>query len=318
MKPIHIGGDHRLKKDHSISFKISELLDMLDIGRGPNGKGEYFAYDPFKVESEPSLHITPRDDNPEYAIVYRFGAEDDKEYAKQLREYLDDPNPQPTEKNEPIKFTKAGVVSSLDPEEWWVEKTSVPWELWERLGCKIEPTGVGFTFPTHGYTKLRFTGTKKYEWDPSGQDDTPPLWPELPTTLPEIIYLTEGESDTGSAWALGFHAHGLTKGTGTPINSRLIKSIRDRGANEIRVLFDADKSGYDAAIRVDETAIAVSGVKIVPIDISNLLDPETNQKDLNDLVRAIPEKSWPLVIEKIEQLAAEAPVRQPFTIRGEE
>ena len=166
--------------------------------------------------------------------------------------------------------------------QWWEEYTGIPWIEWEGWGAQSNKTGVEFTWESSRIVKKRLTGQKVFVWEPDGAA-APPLWPEPRGTLPQRIWITEGESDCGVLRHIGLPAFAITKGVGV---KRAVRGVWTRlstlGVSEIVLAFDQDEPGQKGAL--DVAALASSeGLKVFRLDLQPLLNPLLGEKDLRDL-----------------------------------
>ena len=176
--------------------------------------------------------------------------------------------------------------------KWWSEKTGVPADVWERLGCVEHGKGVEFTFATTEQSKVRMPPKEMY-WTHDDLD-TPALWPYPQDDLPEHVMLTEGESDCGTAHAAGLpFAFAITKGAGGALPPGWAQALSARGAKEITICGDADDSGQRFTARATAEALdAALLVNVVHID--SIVDPFTGVADLNSLWRLCSDMENPL------------------------
>jgi len=171
---------------------------------------------------------------------------------------------------------------SKDPAgAWWEKYTGVPWDEWESWGTLETKDGVAFCWSSSPVKKVRKTGTKAFEWIPA-KATAPPLWPQVPDKLPSRVWLAEGESDVGILRHLGFEAFGITKGAHTRLPYSVWRTLRDRGATEIILCFDADEAGVEAAYNL-RMEITQANLQPIIVDLAPGLDPLMGEKDLRDL-----------------------------------
>lgn len=172
--------------------------------------------------------------------------------------------------------------SSGDGLDWWAERTGVSRTIWEDLGCAAYKDGVAFTFEDRNVLKIR-KPPKEILWTPKGAD-APPMWPMPSSQLPKHVWITEGESDCGTATAAGHTAFAVTKGAGTELPETWAEVFAARGVEEVTVCADWDKSGKEFS-KALEKQIVDAGLTCNTVHLEKILDPFEGGNDLNFLWR---------------------------------
>lgn len=167
---------------------------------------------------------------------------------------------------------------------WWAERTGVSRSIWQDLGCESYKDGVAFTFDGRNVLKIR-RPPKEIIWTPKGAD-APPIWPMPGDTLPKHVWITEGESDCGTATAAGHTAFAVTKGAGTELPDTWAEVFASRGVEEVTVCADWDKSGKEFS-RAVEKQVVDAGLTCNTIHLDRILDPFEGGNDLNFLWRYV-------------------------------
>lgn len=166
--------------------------------------------------------------------------------------------------------------------QWWVEKTEIPEETWEALGCTEEGGGVAFLFEGEQIRKVR-ANEKEYRWVPA-KGVTPSLWPYPEEELPEHIWITEGESDCGTARFAGYHAYAATKGAQTPLSIVEFQALASRGVQEVTIC--TDRGGEVFAAHLAKAATDAF-LRVNIVDFTRVIDPFSGIKDLNDVWKEV-------------------------------
>ena len=198
--------------------------------------------------------------------------------------------------------------SSGDGLSWWAKRTLVSTTIWESLGCVAYKDGVAFTFEGKDILKIR-RPPKDILWTPKGSD-APPMWPIPETVLPKHVWITEGESDCGTATAAGHKAFAVTKGAGTELPATWAEVFAARGVEEITICSDWDKSGIEFR-RMLEKQVVDAGLTCNTIHLENILDPFEGGNDLNFLWRYVdgdPVAFNSVLAEATERVMARYPI----------
>lgn len=188
--------------------------------------------------------------------------------------------------------------------EWWVDKTGVPWEVWQALGVEAEQKEIHFVFEGFNLYKYRVAGGKEFGWSDRG-DNKPPLWPVPEDSLPSHIAITEGESDCGTARHLGYHAFAVTKGAGKGEKRYLrapeFEALVKRGAREVTLFGDMDESGHEMMEMTSKAAIT-AGLAVNKVHLDLILDPFLGVNDLNGIWKEMGgEGERKLILKKLEE-----------------
>lgn len=167
--------------------------------------------------------------------------------------------------------------------EWWVSKTKVERSVWEAMGVEEDRHGVAFMNEFPPCAKVRYP-PKKIEWRGTDEYDAPPLWPIPEDDLEEHIWITEGESDAGTARAAGYQAYAATKGSGGALLPSVYAALWDRGAKEITICGDSDAAGIQFRDR-EATAAIDAGFTVNVTRLEEVVGPFSGLSDLNGLWR---------------------------------
>lgn len=179
----------------------------------------------------------------------------------------------------------SGVTLSL-PLKWWADYCGVPESFIASLPLHHESGSIAFEFDGN-VEKRRKAGAKAFVWQPPGVS-TPVLWPVPPAALPSTIWIFEGESDATVARYAGLEAYAVTKGAEGALSIPQVLALKQRGASEAVICFDADDAGRKGAAKLAE-AIGQAGltVKVLDLAAGGIVDPLAGQKDLRDAWRAL-------------------------------
>jgi hypothetical protein len=256
---------------YSINWWISHLNS---VSKTPDG---YMALCPAHDDRKQSLSLKL---DKEEVLVHCFAGckfED-------ILHAIEDPSEPTTPK---VKVTRTSKPMTEDAlRSWWVEYTGVPIEEWESWGVQFAKSKVYFTWPGVSSVKTRRYNSKEFGWEGSGPK--PPLWPMVPEILPEVVWLTEGESDLGVLKHLGFTAFSITKGAGAEIPREVWESLFTRGARTIVLAFDQDAPGQLGAQKAIETSVKTD-LEVIQVSISTLLNPLNGEKDIRDIYKRLGE-----------------------------
>ena len=173
------------------------------------------------------------------------------------------------------------------PIEWLAQYTSLSEEFLATQSIDFSHRGkVGFVFPHSKAVKWREVKSgAKGMWE-VGEDAPPPLWPELPPELPEVVFLTAGETDCLCLRATGVEAFALTKGEMGLPPAHLLKDMARRGAEEIVYTADIDEVGKQAAANLLRRIEDV-GLTCKLLDLTDHLDAALGEKDVRALTRRV-------------------------------
>lgn len=150
---------------------------------------------------------------------------------------------------------------------------------WRNYGLHIHEDEIEFSWYEESVaSKFRSTQGKKFNWS---MGPKPPLWPQIPESLPEEIYITEGEGDCLVLLSLGYCAFSLTGGTQTPIELSLLDVLYDRGVKKVYLCLDQDTAGIKAQKKLTELFAQTDILCVIP-NMAKILCPEYGEKDLRD------------------------------------
>lgn len=178
-------------------------------------------------------------------------------------------------------------VLAPTPIDWLASYTSLSPDFLLTQSIDFSHRGkIGFVFPHSRAVKWReVKGGVKGSWTVN-EDNAPPLWPELPDELPEVIFLTAGETDCLCLRATGVEAFALTKGEMGLPPAHLFRDMARRGAQEIVYTADVDDTGHQSAgllvQRVDE-----AGLECTLLDLTSHLNAALGEKDVRALTRRV-------------------------------
>lgn len=201
-----------------------------------------------------SLHVT--DKSPKLPLVHCFAGCAYSDIERAAKDTAEHPAPR-----QPRKRASQPIVVPSDwkgrPLEWFSQVVfggKIPVSFIEALGAKGVGDEIHLTFPHNGIAKVRKIADKKYTWNKSGAY-TPPLWPMPEDTLEETIYLTEGETDGICARFLGLPAYAITHGANASLPFAVWRTLRQRGAAHVVLMFDQDEAGEKAIRQYTDDAI---------------------------------------------------------------
>lgn len=171
--------------------------------------------------------------------------------------------------------------TKADPRRWWSEYTGIAAVDWETWGVQFTKVSVDFTWQTTNVKKKRLNGTKTFQWYPE-HSAAPPLWPDVPTKMPDTIYIVEGESDTGVLRRIGRPAWSLTKGAGTKNFGPVWKILYSRGVRTVILVVDADEAGARGLLGL-RTQAETAKLAVGTVHVEKLIDPLLGEKDLRNV-----------------------------------
>lgn len=258
---------------------LSWWLDRLETAT-PNGDG-YMALCPAHDDRNPSLSITSMSDNDvrikcfagcTYTAIIE-ALEEKPAAFNGITVTKHKKNPEKTVSTLPAD-TKASA--------WWMQYTGVSIEEWESWGVRFTKDEIVFGWKDLVSEKHRKMGTKEFFWTPEGCA-SPPLWPQIPSTLPERVYLCEGESDAGVFRHLGFEAYALMKGVkGVSKTSPMWNALFMRGCREIVFVLDLDDASQKQVDTYVESARG-AGMQTHVLRLNGIVDPLLGEKDPRDV-----------------------------------
>lgn len=207
-------------------------------------------------------------------------------------------------KNGSVSSPLAAKVIAPLPIEWLAQYTSLSQDFLATQDIDFSHRGkFGFVFPHSKAIKWRDISSKaKGSWD-VGEDAPPPLWPELPETLPEVIFLTAGETDCLCLRATGVEAFALTKGEMGLPPPHLFRDVAKRGAQEIVYTADVDDPGHQAAGKLSHL-VEDAGLECTLLDLTLHLNAALGEKDVRALTRRVG-------VAKLRELLEEEYLRAP-------
>jgi hypothetical protein len=249
-----------LRPPRQDAHPLSWWRDLLDAVE-PQSNGSILGRCPAHDDGRPSLHVTPEGTG---SFVYCFAGCTHQDVLAAVEG--SDPRP----KNGKVPHATArGILTH--PLDWAAQYTGVPRRVIEALGVTADKEhNVCFSFP-NGTQKRRKAGTKDFDWVPE-KAFCPPLWPVPGDTLPEVVYLTEGETDAIVLRARHLEAFALTKGAKGVLTPSQIEALGRRGVKRIVVGFDADAAGRKASEEqvAHIVAAGIEGATICPPDYDPL------------------------------------------------
>jgi len=159
------------------------------------------------------------------------------------------------------KLLELGIIEGVSNNESYVCHTW-PSDLTSRAHC-------------------RNMGTKDITWTP-GSGPSPDFWPMFPDTMPDTIYVTEGESDCTVLRTGGLKdAYAVTKGaSGVPDHSYLA-ALKQDGLQNVFLVFDRDEPGCKGAKKL-QAAFEAAGTIATSIDITPLINVRKYENDIQD------------------------------------
>lgn len=231
----------------------------------------------------------------------------------------------------PLAVTK---VLAPTPLEWLAAYTSLSQAFLATQDIDFDYKGkIGYVFPHSRAIKWRDISEKggpKGNWD-TNEDSPPPVWPELPEELPEVVFLTAGETDCLCLRATGAEAFALTKGEMGLPPAHLFKEMTKRGAQEVVYTADVDEVGKQAAGKLLRL-IDDAGLEGRLLDLTEHLNAALGEKDVRALTRRVGVQSLRVILEteylrppelpnNMAEFVAQAPpeipwVMTPLIVRG--
>lgn len=191
-----------------------------------------------------------------------------------------------------------------EPIEWLASYTSLSVDFLATQSIDFSNRGkIGFVFPHSRAVKWReVKGGVKGTWTVN-EDNAPPLWPELPAVLPEVVFLTAGETDCLCLRATGVEAFALTKGEMGLPPLHLLRDMHRRGAREIVYTADVDDVGHQSAGRL-ANLVEEAGLECTLLDLTTHLDAALGEKDVRALTRRVG-------VARLQELLEEEYLRPP-------
>jgi len=201
--------------------------------------------------------------------------------------------------SETILSHNTAPVQEGDALEQLAEYLHMDMESLNRLNLPLHADGQEwvFRFGDGLPEKRRHVGEKKFRWHPEG-GNTPPLWPLPDEKLPDVVYLTEGETDGIIARHIGLTAFAVTHGANGALKPEHAEALCGRGVRRVGILFDADEAGRTGAKKLAQV-LRKAGLEVGIVNLLEAgLDPLRGEKDLLDLWRRIRNRNT--LREKVE------------------
>ncbi len=275
--------------------KVAITLEQI-LGQAADVKQEsnhsWFVTCPAHDDPSPSLHVTQQ---PDHSVVFHcfagctYGQIIEAFQGFQPVEKAVESNGHPNNGHKngngsgPITMAAIGMT----PIEWLAAYTSLSQEFLASQSIDFSHRGkVGFVFPHSRAVKWReVRSAAKGSWEVH-EDNPPPLWPELPPTLPAVVFLTAGETDCLCLRATGVEAFALTKGEMGLPPVHLFRDMARRGAQEIVYTADVDDVGHQAAGLLTHL-VEDTGLECTLLDLTLHLDAALGEKDVRALTRRV-------------------------------
>lgn len=232
-----------------------ERLEVARTNSSTRGKRDVHAACPVCHGSDP-LHLTEQNGR---ALLNCFNC--NAKYDDIVSALEDAAEPPPTIVAEVTPEVASGAITKrrrsrtislveappiADPLAWYAEYCGVDLE-WLKAEIPVRATSDGWIahyWNVATVVKERKAGTGDRRWNPTGAT-APRLWPEVSDSLPEEIWLTEGETDCIVLRSLGIEAY--TAGSASqPLSADEMKYLRSRDVARIVVAYDNDKAGAKA------------------------------------------------------------------------
>lgn len=303
---------------------LEEVLRYLEEVRGPDRSGWFTSRCPrpeahkngdarpsFRLREGGFKCLVPVCPLHEGGSIYRLA---------RLLGLLDAPPPAHTADSPPTSSNGRRYDHIADPLSWWAERCGVPRGWLERLPLEARDGSVAFCWPGLETVKLRTPRSKGW-WEPQDAP-RPALWPALPETVPPVLVLLEGESDTTVArYVLEAaqlqhlaSAHALTKGAAARPEGALLRELAARGVRGLLLVPDADEAGQRWADAWQEAARAM-GLRASVLDLvgRGLVSPSLGEKDIRDAYRRQPARLMAEMKAAVEALAGAVPSTLPGT-----
>ncbi len=269
--------------------QIQSIVNVLRCSRpgcacqqGPSALGTWRLHCPVcdsgKVHRTPSLMLRQAEDGKPLVCCHQADCGNQQAVLEALRRLGVWPH-----RNAPGPDLKtAPSTASVRPLQWWAEYCQVPLEFVRTLPLAEEGDRLVFRFGDLPVRKVRRAGTKEFSWEPAGAE-VPPLWPLPPETLPEAVYLAEGESDAVVLRYVGLEAFAVTKGAGGALTVAQVEALRRRGVRMVVLVYDVDDAGRAGSRKVAEV-LRAAGLEVATVDLvgAGLVDPLRGEKDLKD------------------------------------
>jgi hypothetical protein len=274
---------------------VALTLEQI-LGQAENVKQEsdhsWFVTCPAHNDPSPSLHVTQQ---PDHSVIFHCFAgctygqvvEAFQGFAPVEKAVASNGHSNNGHKNGSGSGPLSASAIGLTPIEWLSAYTSLSQEFLATQSIDFSHRGkIGFVFPHSRAVKWReVRSAAKGTWDVH-EDNPPPLWPELPPTLPDVIFLTAGETDCLCLRATGVEAFALTKGEMGLPPAHLFRDMARRGAQEVVYTADVDDVGKQAAGLLSHLVEDV-GLECKLLDLTEHLNAALGEKDVRALTRRV-------------------------------
>jgi hypothetical protein len=231
------------------------------------------------IDSHPSLMIWEKDGKPYFKCHTGCGKQDVLSAMGLTMRDLNSDDGRSTKQQHTTRRPAKRIVS--DPLDWLAKYANVPCEFINTLPISVDGDDLVFEFSDLTNHKRRSAGQKKFSWTTEGAS-TPPLWPMPGQSLPECVWITEGETDCIVARYVGRDAYSLTHGAMSVLTPTQAGTLADRGVSQVVLCLDSDKAGQDALDKHVAPFRSV-GLEVSTCDLSLITDAFTGAKDLRDL-----------------------------------
>lgn len=255
-------------------------------------------------ETEPSLHVTQQPDGR--PVFHCFGGCTYGQIVEALQGsvLIEAAQVAPVLNGHKNGNGPARAAIGMTPLEWLASYTSLSQDFLITQSIDFDHRGkIGFVFPHSRAVKWReVKSAAKGSWEVH-EDNPPPLWPELPPTLPEVVFLTAGETDCLCLRATGVEAFALTKGEMGLPPAHLFRDMAKRGARAVVYTADVDEVGRQAAGLLSQL-VEEAGMQCILLDLTSHLDAALGEKDVRALTRRVG-------VARLQELLEEEYLRPP-------
>lgn len=258
-----------------------QRLDQLELDRDG-----WKAKCPAHSDRTPSLHINLTNDG-EGVLVHCFAGCSYRDIVTAIEDQFLEKDLEVPDPNEPHD----------SPRRWWEEYTAVPSTFWESIGVRFSATTVDFTWPTTPVMKRRISRKRTFSWVPDGAA-APPLWPMVPESMPERIFICEGESDGGILRFAGLPAWSITKGAALKKTRGVWESLYARGVRTVIFVADYDSAGQSALAQFSHAAQS-GHLQTGSLDLGQVVESLLGEKDIRDVWKRV--KSIPALRQLVDQ-----------------
>lgn len=288
------------------TMPIAYWEETLD-GFKQTGPGQWSANCPAHDDTGQHLSITEKDGKRQFNC-YKC---DPKDLWATLLELINDDGHESTSRetkeNTPLSIIRVKADAPSPALQWYADYCYTTVDKLSELGIiegahENEPH-VCFTWPGDLTSRMRCrrVNSKEFRWS-NGPGPSPDFWPALSDTVPETIYVVEGESDCIMLRTGGMdNAYAATKGaTGVP-DPGLLTALKQRGTKKAVVLFDCDKTGRDGVKKL-QVAFEAAGINAILVDITPLVNVLNYEKDIRDARKHVDSNEE--LVEKVRALAS--------------